>query len=323
MTNPIDIFGIGNAIVDVIAKSEHDFLDLWNMHPGTMTLIDEDRAHVLTDALAAHDPLQRGGGSVANSCVAAAMLGARVAYFGKVADDPLGQAFIRDIAAAGVHFSAAPVSDGAPTARCLIIVTPDGQRTMNTYLGISTLLSPDDIDERAIADAAILYLEGYLFDPPSAQAAFRRAAASGRRVAISLSDAFCVERHRAAFHDFIRDHAHIVFANEGEIKALYQTDDLASCADQLARQTELGIITRGAAGSLIVHGAQRLSIKAEPTTVIDTTGAGDAYAAGFLAALVRDLPLTEAGGIASIAAAEVISHIGARPEADLRALTGL
>ena len=323
MTSPIDILGIGNAIVDVIVTAEHDVLARWNMHPGSMTLIDEQRAHALTDALAQQGAIRRSGGSAANTCVVAAMLGANVAYLGKVADDLLGAAFTRDIGQAGVRFAARPFVTGAPTARCFILVTPDGQRTMNTFLGAATALTPDDIDDGAIGAASIVYLEGYLFDPPSAQAAFRRAAASARRVAISLSDAFCVERHRDAFRDFVRDHAHIVFANEAEIRALYQEHDIARCADQLADDVELGIITHGADGSLVVHGAERLEIPAAPATVVDTTGAGDAYAAGFLAALVRGLPLADAGRIASVAAAEIISHFGARPEAELRMLAGL
>ncbi len=320
MTDTIDIFGIGNAIVDVIGRTDHAFLAQWDMRPGSMALVDEQRALLLTEALA-HAPMRRGGGSAANTCVAAAMLGARVAYLGQIADDALGAEFARDIQAAGVSFSAHPFVAGAPTARCLIAVTPDGQRTMNTFLGAATHLSPDDIDERAIARAAILYLEGYLFDPPSAQAAFRKAAAAGRRVAISLSDAFCVERHRDAFRDFIGDHADIVFANEAEIRSLYQDADIAACADRLAAEVELGVVTRGAAGSLVVHGAERVVIGAHPTVVVDTTGARARHAPPVQAALARDETLAEAGRIASIAAAEIISHVGARPEADLVALT--
>ncbi len=313
MTETIDIIGIGNAIVDVIARTEPSFLAQWEMTPGGMALIDEERAHALTDALAGASPATSGGGSVANSCVAAAMLGARVAYLGKVADDDLGGEFARDMRDIGVRFISGPFVADAPTARCLIAVTPDGQRTMSTFLGAATRLSPDDVDEETIASAAILYLEGYLFDPPSAQAAFRKAAGAGKRVAISLSDAFCVERHRDAFHGFIHDHADIVFANEAEIRALYQIDDIDACADRLVRDTDIGIITLGAAGSLIATGAERIRIAAEPTSVVDTTGAGDAYAAGFLAGLSRDMTLGQAGHLASLMAAEVISHVGARP----------
>ena len=324
MPDTLDIIGIGNAIVDVLGQVEPAFLEAWNMQPGSMALIDEARAQTLTDALTeAAQTVRRSGGSVANSCVVASMLGVRVAYLGKIAADPLGDAFAHDIRQAGVQFHGAPAPGGAHTGRCLIAVTPDGQRTMNTFLGAANSLSANDLDRHVIASAAILYLEGYLFDPPSAQDAFRHAAAAGQRVAISLSDGFCVERHRGAFRDFVRDHADIVFSNEAEIRALYEQDSIEACAHRLAAETEIGIITRGAAGSLIVAGQQRIAINAEPARVVDTTGAGDAYAAGFLAGLVRGLPLNEAGRIGSIAAAEIISHVGARPEADLLALTGL
>ena len=324
MAGKLDIIGIGNAIVDVIARVEPAFLEKWGMQPGSMALIDDARAHILTDALAEAAPtVRRSGGSVANSCVVASGLGARVGYLGKVAADPLGDAFAHDIRQAGVRFHGVPASGTAPTGRCLIAVTPDGQRTMNTCLGAANSLSTADLDRDAIAAASFLYLEGYLFDPPSAQDAFRAAAAAGQRVAISLSDGFCVERHRAAFRDFIANHADIVFSNEAEIHALYEDADTGSCADRLAAETDIGIITRGAGGSLVVAGSRRIAIPAEPTRVVDTTGAGDAYAAGFLAGLVRGLPLAEAGRIGSVAAAEIISHVGARPEADLLALAGL
>ncbi len=322
MTDPIEIFGIGNAIVDIIAATPHDMLARWDMRPGSMSLVDEARAHDLTAALAAFSPVQRSGGSVANSCVVASRLGARTAFLGTVADDELGRAFAADIEAAGVRFvGRTPVhATDAPTARCLSAVTPDGQRTMSTFLGAASRLEPDHVDAAAIAAAEIVYLEGYLFDPPSAQAAFRHAAAAARRVAISLSDPFCVDRHRDAFHDFIRDHASIVFANRDEVRSLYRTDDLAEAADRLAAACDLGVVTLGERGSLIVRGADRIGVAAEPANVVDTTGAGDAYAAAFLAGLVRSCPLERCGRMGSIAAAEIISHLGARPEADLAAL---
>ena len=320
LADPIDIFGIGNAIVDVIGRTDHAFLTHWGMQPGSMSLIDESRAHALTQSMSAHLPVQRSGGSVANSCVVAAQLGTRVAFVGKIADDEFGRVFAADIEAAGVRFIAGPHVPDAFTARCLIAVTPDGQRTMNTHLGAANRLTPDDIDDATIAAAGILYLEGYLFDTPSAQAAFHRAASAGRRVAMSLSDSFCVERHRDALNAFVRDRADIVFANRDEIRSLYRTDDLAVAADRLATDTDLGVITLAEEGSLIVRGSSRIAVAAEPTQVVDTTGAGDAYAAAFLAGLVRGEALEVCGRMGSIAASEVISHLGARPEADLAAV---
>ena len=221
-----DILGIGNAIVDVVAQTDHAFLSRHGMRPGGMALIDAATAQALT---AAFPPGQESsGGSAANTCAVAASLGARVAYLGKVAQDALGAAFKRDITAAGVHFPTPPAEGGTPTARCLIAVTPDGQRTMNTFLGACTDFGEADLDSALLADSAVTYLEGYLFDPPAAQAAFRRAAdlahAAGREVALSLSDAFCVDRHRDAFRALVRGHVDILFANEAEICALYQED---------------------------------------------------------------------------------------------------
>jgi fructokinase len=241
-----------------------------------------------------------------------------------VADDQLGGVFRHDINAVGVHFPTAPLSGGAPTARCLILVTPDGQRTMNTFLGACVTLSEEDVDAELVAASAITYLEGYLFDPPAAQAAFRKAAAAahaaGRRVALSLSDAFCVNRHRAAFLDLVINHVDILFANEAEITALYELNSFEEAAEAARGHVDLAALTRSEAGSLIVHGAQTVEVAAEPTKVVDTTGAGDAYAAGFLAGLTSGKDLGRCGRMGSIAAAEVISHYGARPEADLRKL---
>jgi fructokinase len=323
MTEPTyDILGIGNAIVDVVARAEDAFLSRHDMHKGAMILIDPATA----DALYAAMPpgLESSGGSAANTCAVAAGLGARVAYIGKVADDQLGGVFRHDINAVGVHFPTAPLSGGAPTARCLILVTPDGQRTMNTYLGACVTLGESDVDPALVAASAVTYLEGYLFDPPAAQAAFRKAAtaahAAGRRVALSLSDAFCVNRHRAAFLDLVANHVDILFANETEITALYERNSFEEAAEAARGNVALAALTRSEAGSLILQGSQTVTVAAEPTRLVDSTGAGDAYAAGFLAGLTAGKSLPLCGRMGSIAAAEIISHYGARPETDLRKL---
>jgi fructokinase len=323
MTLPTyDILGIGNAIVDVVARAEDAFLSRHDMHKGAMILINAATA----DAIYAAMPpgLESSGGSAGNTCAVAAALGSRVAYVGKVADDQLGRVFQHDIKAVGVHFPTTPLVGGAPTARCLILVTPDGQRTMNTYLGACVALTEADVDPALVAASAVTYLEGYLFDPPAAQAAFRKAAeaahAAGRRVALSLSDAFCVNRHRAAFLDLVANHVDILFANETEITALYERNSFEEAAAAAREDVAMAALTRSEAGSVILHGDDTVIIAAEPTTVVDTTGAGDAYAAGFLAGLTAGRSLNLCGRMASIAAAEVISHYGARPETDLRAL---
>jgi sugar/nucleoside kinase (ribokinase family) len=323
MTHPAyDILGIGNAIVDVVARSEDSFLSRHDMHKGSMMLID---AAAADQVYAAMPPGQESsGGSAANTCAVAAAIGSRVAYIGKVADDQLGSVFRHDIKAAGVHFPTAALSGGAPTARCLILVTPDGQRTMNTYLGACVTLGEADVDADLVAAAAVTYLEGYLFDPPAAQAAFRKAAdaahAAGRRVALSLSDAFCVNRHRAAFLDLVANHVDILFANETEITALYERNSFEEAAEAARRDVALAALTRSEAGSLILHGDETVQVAAEPARLVDSTGAGDAYAAGFLAGLTSGRSLNLCGRMGSIAAAEIIGHYGARPEADLRKL---
>ena len=317
-----DILGIGNAIVDVVARSDDSFLSRHDMHKGAMALVDAPTAAAIY--LAMGPGLESSGGSAANTCAVAALLGSRVAYLGKVADDQLGQVFRHDINAVGVHFPSAPLIGGPPTARCLILVTPDGQRTMNTFLGACVTLTEDDVDEDLVAAAAVTYLEGYLFDPPAAQAAFRRAAtaahAAGRQVALSLSDAFCVNRHRDAFRDLVAGHVDILFGNETEITALYEENTFDAAAEAARRDVDLAVLTRSEAGSLILRGAEMVEIAAEPAKVVDTTGAGDAYAAGFLAGLTAGRSLPACGRLGSIAAAEVISHYGARPESDLRKL---
>jgi sugar/nucleoside kinase (ribokinase family) len=319
-----DILGIGNAIVDVVAPVPDSFITHHDLRKGGMALIDAGEADRLYAAMPAGN--ESSGGSLANSCAVAAMLGARVAYIGRVADDELGGVFRHDIQAARVHFPTAPLVGAAPTARCLILVTPDGQRTMNTFLGACVSLGPDEIDPELVGDAAVTYLEGYLFDPPAAQAAFYKAAeaahAAGRRVALSLSDAFCVDRHREAFRDLVRGHVDILFANETEITALYETNTWEEAVWAVRAEVELAALTRGGDGSTIVSRAERVEIAPVATEVVDTTGAGDAYAAGFLAAHTAGKSLAEAGALASQAAALAIAQYGARPGAEmLRALT--
>ncbi len=315
-----DILGIGNAIVDVVAPVPEAFLSKHDMRKGSMALIDTATA----DALYADMPAaqESSGGSAANTCAVAAGLGAKVAYLGKVADDTLGGVFRHDIAASGVHFPTPPLAGGAPTARCLIMVTADGQRTMNTYLGACVTFGEADVDAALVADAAVTYLEGYLFDPPAAQAAFRRAAAcahaAGRKVALSLSDSFCVDRHRAAFLELVSGHVDILFANEAEICALYECNDFNDAIKLARRDVGLAALTRSEDGSVITAGDETVLVAAVPTKLVDSTGAGDAYAAGFLAALTAGRGLAQCGRLGSIAAAEVISHYGARPLRDLR-----
>ncbi len=319
---PLDILGIGNAIVDVLARADDAFLNERGLTKGGMALIDAAAAEALYAAMG--PGIESSGGSAANTCAVAAGLGARVGFLGKVAEDALGGVFAHDIRAAGVHFPTAPLAGGAPTARCLILVTPDAQRTMNTFLGACVSFGERDVDAAEVARAQVVYLEGYLFDPPEAQAAFRAAAraahAAGRRVALSLSDAFCVGRHRAAFRDFVRQETDILFANETEIMSLYETDDHAAAVAAVRAEVGIAALTRSEHGSLVVAGDATHQVAARPTTVVDTTGAGDAYAAGFLAALTRGLALPEAGRWGSVCAAEVIGHFGARPQADLAAL---
>lgn len=317
-----DILGIGNAIVDVVGAVEDGFLSRHDMHKGAMALIDAATAEAIYAAMP--PAKETSGGSAANTCAVAANLGARVAYIGKVAADQLGGVFAHDIRAGGVHFPSAPLAKGAPTARCMILVTPDGQRTMNTFLGACVTLGEHDIDEKLVAASSVTYLEGYLFDPPAAQAAFYKAAraahAAGRQVALSLSDAFCVDRHRAAFRRLVAEEVDILFANETEITSLYEENTFEAAAEAARRDVGLAALTRSEAGSLILRGAETVEVAAEATKVVDTTGAGDAYAAGFLYGLTAGKPLAICGRLGSIAAAEVISHYGARPEADLKKL---
>jgi sugar/nucleoside kinase (ribokinase family) len=315
----LDVVGIGNAIVDIIAHSDDAFLDRHGMRKGGMTLIDEARAESLYDLMG--PAIQLSGGSAGTTIAGLASLGARTGYIGKVKEDALGRIFRHDITSAGVEFSTRPAADGPATARCLIFVTPDAQRTMNTYLGACVNLSPGDVDEDMIRDTKITYLEGYLYDPPHAQEAFHRAAgiahAAGRKVALSLSDRFCVERYRDRFRALTELHVDYLFANESEITALFETDFDAALAEA-AKAVELAVVTRGAAGSVAATKTEVVRIDAAPIEqVVDTTGAGDLFASGFLFGLARERSLAECGRLASLAAAEIISHYGGRPETPL------
>jgi len=322
----LDVVGIGNAIIDLIAHAEDDFLDQHQLTKGSMMLIDEPAAERL---YAAMGPATRAsGGSAGNTIAGLGSLGAACGYIGKLRDDELGAAYRHDLLAAGVRFTTAMATDGPATARCIIFVTSDAERTMNTYLGACVNLTADDIDEALVASARITYLEGYLYDEPHAKDAFHRAAdiahAAGRKVALSLSDAFCVERHRDAFLDLVASRVDILFANQAELASLFQTDDLDAALGRVASMVDLAAVTLGSQGSVVVRGSERVdSPAARIDRVVDTTGAGDLYAAGFLYGLTRQLPLGECARIAGLAAAEVISHFGARPETPLREYAGL
>ena len=319
----IDVVGIGNAIVDVIARADDAFLAREALVKGTMTLIDAERAESLYALMG--PAVEISGGSVGNTMAGLASLGRRGAYIGKVRDDLLGEIYRHDITAVGVQFHTPAATSGPGTARCLILVTPDGQRTMNTYLGACADLGPADIDPEVIAAARITYLEGYLFDPPQAQEAFCKAAAiahaAWRKVALSLSDPFCVERHRDAFRALVDGHVDNLFANEAAICSLLETADFATAAAAVRGHVAIAALTRSAAGRVILVDGAEHRIAATPVAcVVDTTGAGDLYASGFLYGLTRDCPLPTCGEIGSLCAAEIISHVGARPETALSRL---
>ncbi len=322
-TTRYDVTGIGNAIVDIIGRCDEAYLLTIGAGKGSMRLVD---AAEITKIYSGMGPaIETSGGSAANTLAGIASFGGRAGFIGKVADDEFGRIFSHDIRAIGVKFTAPPVSGSQPTSRSLILVTPDGERTMNTYLGISTDLDHSQLDRDLIRDSAILYLEGYLFDRPDAKAAFREAVneakRAGRQVALTLSDGFCVDRHRAEFLDLIRSGVDILFANESEITSLYETQIFDAAADSARRDTKLAVLTRSAKGSVILADGQSISIHAEKVEkVVDTTGAGDLYAAGFLFGYANGMPLEKSGKLASLAAAEVISHIGARPVANLNQL---
>jgi sugar/nucleoside kinase (ribokinase family) len=321
----LDVVGIGNALVDVLSQEADAFLAAQGLIKGAMQLVDEPRARELYAAMG--PAVEVSGGSAANTIVGVASFGGRAHYVGKVRDDQLGEVFSHDLRAVGVGYSTPAATSGPATGRCLIVVTPDAQRTLTTYLGASVQLGPGDIDKDLIGRAGILYLEGYLFDPPEAQRAFSVAAdiahAAGRKVALTLSDPFCVDRHRGAFRELVERHVDILFANEAEIRALYRTPDFDAALQQVRRHCAVAALTRSEHGSVIVAGDEVHVVAAHPVrTVVDTTGAGDLYAAGFMVGLSRGLDVATCGRLGSLAAAEVISHVGARPQTALAGLAG-
>jgi sugar/nucleoside kinase (ribokinase family) len=317
-----DVVGIGNAIVDVLAHGDDAFIAEHDLAKGAMTLIDAETAERLYAAMSAG--IECSGGSAANTIACVASLGGAGAYIGKVRDDQLGAVFAHDMRAMGVAFHTALANSGAPTARCLVLITPDAERTMNTYLGACVGLGPEDIDPATIAAAKVTYLEGYLWDPPEAKKAFVKAATlahgAGRLVSLSLSDAFCVERHRDGFLELVRDHVDVLFANEEEILSLYRAGSFDEALAGVRAHCRIAALTRGDKGSVVVSADAVHVVDAEPVTAVDTTGAGDAYAAGFLFGLTHDHDLATAGRIGGIAAAEIIAHVGPRPDLSLKAL---
>ena len=325
MTKSLHVVGIGNAIVDVLSHADDAFLRDNGLVKGSMTLIDLDQAEALYKKMGS--AVEMSGGSAANTIAGIASLGGRAGYIGKICDDILGVVFRHDIRAIGVAFDSQPVVGHPPTARSLIIVTPDAERTMHTYLGACVELGPDDIDPDFITRAQVTYMEGYLWDRPAAKEAFLKAAdvaaQAGRRVSLTLSDSFCVERHRDSFRELISGHVDILFGNEDELVNLYRTDTLDQAIDAVRGECEIVVVTRGAKGSMVMDGPSVFEVPAEPIDrLVDTTGAGDLYAAGFLHGYTQGRHLAECARLGSLAAAEIISHYGARPEVDLAELVG-
>ncbi len=318
-----DVVAIGNALVDVIAHCDDAFLAAHQRTKGSMALIDVPTMETLYGAMG--PGIEMSGGSAANTMVGVASFGGKAGFIGKTASDQIGEVFRHDIRAAGVTFETPASADDEPTGRSLILVTPDGQRTMNTFLGVSPHLGNGEVDANLIRSAQILYLEGYLFDRDEAKTAFREAAAiaagAGRRVALTLSDPFCVDRHRAEFLQLVKSSVDILFANEAEIMSLYETSSFDLAAQRAKADTKFAALTRSEKGSVILAGGEAIEIPAAPVAeVVDTTGAGDLYAAGVLLGVARDLPMETAGKLGSLAAAEVISHVGARPQVPLTEL---
>lgn len=324
MAEVYDVVALGNAIMDVIAQVDDDFLVRHDIPKARTNLIDEDRCNLLYNALPA-SRVETSGGSAGNTIAGLRSLGARAAFMGKVGDDKLGQDYMADMRSIGASFYGNPLVGGPSTARSMIAVTPDGERSMNTYLGASTEFGASDVDARAVASGAWLYLEGYLFDKPAAKTAFIHASevaqSAGRKVALTLSDVFCIERHRASFRHLIRAHVDLVFANEEELLALYQTEDFEEALIAVRHDAQLAAVTRSEKGSVIVAGSDTWTAEATPIErVTDATGAGDQYSAGFLYGITHGMSLADCGRLGHVAAGEVISHLGPRPQTSLRDL---
>lgn len=328
MSDPeFGLITIGNALVDVLSKTDDAYIEQQDkeagMKKGSMNLVDAERALALYDDM--KDPVEMSGGSAGNTMACYRSFGGSGAYIGKVANDELGNSFADSLQDMGVTYNTQRLTEGPSTGRCMILVTPDGERTMNTYLGAAVELTPDDIDPEFIAKAKVTYLEGYLYDPPQAMEAFikasRAAHESGRRVSLTLSDSFCVDRHREAFKDLVSHHVDILFANEDEIKSLYEVDSVEEAIEIVKDQCAVVAITLSERGSIIINSGHRTDIAAEPDIeVVDSTGAGDAYAAGFLYGFVNDMGMEQCGRLGSIAAAEVITQMGPRPAVSLAEL---
>lgn len=319
----LDVVGIGNALVDVLSHEADDFLARHGLVRGAMTLVDEDQARALYDAMG--PGIEVSGGSAANTICGVAGFGGRAAYLGKVADDQLGAVFTHDLRAAGVLYRCPPSTGGPPTGRCLVVVTPDAQRTMSTYLGASALFGPHDVDGDLVAAAQVTFLEGYLFDQPAAREAYWKAGRvahdHGRRVALTLSDTFCVERHRDEWRDLVAEEVDILFANELEALALYRVDTFADALAEARADVEVAVLTRGARGSVVARGDEVVTVDAHLVPrVEDTTGAGDLYAAGFLYGFTQGRGLAACGRLGSVAASSVLGHTGARPGTSLAQL---
>ncbi len=319
----VDVVGIGNALVDVLSHEDDAFIQAHGLERGAMTLIDTDRAESLYAAMGSG--IEVSGGSAANTISGVASFGGTAAYIGRVFDDQLGAVFAHDLRSTGVSFDCPPATDGPPTGRCLIIVTPDAQRTMNTYLGSSEFFGPDQVDGELIASAQVTYLEGYLFDRPEAQEAYWKASRiahdAGRRVSLTLSDTFCVERHRSAWRDLVADQVDVLFANEHEAMALYEVGTVEEAIKAVQADVDIAAVTCGPKGSVIVTPDELIEVPAHPVEhVVDTTGAGDLYAAGFLFGLTQDRSLGDCGRLGSIAASAVLGHTGARPGLSLAQL---
>ncbi|WP_262271333.1 adenosine kinase [Microvirga yunnanensis] len=320
----IDVLTLGNAIVDVLAHTDEAFLLQKKVHKGAMQLIDEARAEELYGEMG--PAVIVSGGSGANTAAGVASFGVKAGFIGKVKNDETGRLFAHDLRAIDVHYDVAPAQDGPATARSFILVTPDGERTMNTYLGACQNLTPDDVNPDTVRASSIVYLEGYLWDPPAAKEAFRKAVRiaheAGNKVALTLSDAFCVDRYRDEFLGLMRDGSlDILFANIHELQSLYGTSDADTALAALREENVLGAITRSEDGALIVSRGETRAVPAFPVErVVDTTGAGDLFASGFLAGLVKNLDLVDCARLGGLAAAEIISHLGARPQANLREL---